>query len=150
MSDRQISLLATGSTDTVRNIRRGACPRLDTLEALCEVLGADILIRRRNPSPLIDTQLRFKYETISVDGLDVLETDGLIIQCSLLREVLAQVCQEWAETDLRGKERMYRRFCAYFPELESGKVVTQVMWEKSDGIPALEKLERLKEKLGRR
>ena len=35
VSDRQISLLATNSPDTVRNMRRGICPRLDTIEALC-------------------------------------------------------------------------------------------------------------------
>ena len=39
VSDRQLSLLATGSTDTVRNMRRGASPRLNSLEALCRVLG---------------------------------------------------------------------------------------------------------------
>ena len=39
VSDRRLSLLATGSTDTVRNMRRGATPRLDSLEALCRVLG---------------------------------------------------------------------------------------------------------------
>ena len=39
VSDRQLSLLATGSTDTVRNMRRGSSPRLDSVEALCRVLG---------------------------------------------------------------------------------------------------------------
>ncbi len=39
VSDRRISMLATGSTDTVRNLRRGAIPRLDTLEAVCRTLG---------------------------------------------------------------------------------------------------------------
>ena len=39
VSDRQLSLLATGSSDTVRNMRRGSSPRLDSLEALCRVLG---------------------------------------------------------------------------------------------------------------
>ena len=39
VSGRRLSLLATGSTDTVRNMRRGATPRLDSLEALCRVLG---------------------------------------------------------------------------------------------------------------
>ena len=38
-SDRRLSLLATGSADTVRNMRRGSSPRLDSLEALCRVLG---------------------------------------------------------------------------------------------------------------
>ena len=39
LSERKLSVLATGSTDTIRNIRRGAVPRVDTLESLCEVLG---------------------------------------------------------------------------------------------------------------
>ena len=39
VSDRKISLLATGSTNAVREIRRGTSPRLDTLEALCRALG---------------------------------------------------------------------------------------------------------------
>lgn len=39
VSDHYISLLATNSSDTVRNIRRGSTPRLDSLEALCRVLG---------------------------------------------------------------------------------------------------------------
>ena len=39
VSDYRLSMLATGSTDTVRNMRRGSTPRLDSLEALCLVLG---------------------------------------------------------------------------------------------------------------
>ena len=39
ISDRRLSMLATGSTDTVRNLRRGSSPRLDSLKALCRVLG---------------------------------------------------------------------------------------------------------------
>ena len=38
-SDWKISRLATGRKETVRNIRRGSSPRLDTLEALCRALG---------------------------------------------------------------------------------------------------------------
>ena len=41
-SDRRLSLVATGSTDTVRNMRRGSSPRLDSLEALCRVLGLQL------------------------------------------------------------------------------------------------------------
>ena len=44
VSDRRLSLLATGSTDTVRNIRRGSNPRTDTLEAICGVLGIQIYL----------------------------------------------------------------------------------------------------------
>ena len=39
VSDRRLSLLATGSSDTVRNLRRGSSPRLDSLDALCRILG---------------------------------------------------------------------------------------------------------------
>ena len=39
VTDRRLSLLATGSPDTVRNMRRGSSPRLDSLESLCRVLG---------------------------------------------------------------------------------------------------------------
>ena len=50
MSDRALSLLASGSTDTVRNMRRGATPRLETVEALCRALGLKLKItgRRRH------------------------------------------------------------------------------------------------------
>lgn len=41
-SDRRLSLIATGSADTVRNMRRGSSPRLDSLEALCRVLGLQL------------------------------------------------------------------------------------------------------------
>ncbi|MCY4512007.1 MAG: hypothetical protein OXG35_34335, partial [Acidobacteria bacterium] len=42
LSERKLSLLATGSSDTIRNVRRGAAPRLDTLEALCRTLGLEL------------------------------------------------------------------------------------------------------------
>ena len=45
LSERRLSKLATGSSDTIRNIRRGAVPRVDTLEALCGVLGLELQIR---------------------------------------------------------------------------------------------------------
>ena len=61
VSDRRLSMLATGSTDTVRNIRRGSSPRTDTLEALCGVLGVEIHVgpprdaagREKDPPPPI-------------------------------------------------------------------------------------------------
>ena len=39
LSERRISVSATGSPDTLRAIRNGAIPRADTLEKVCEVLG---------------------------------------------------------------------------------------------------------------
>ena len=44
LSERKLSMLATGSSDTLRNVRRGASPRVDTLEALCRVLGLEVQI----------------------------------------------------------------------------------------------------------
>ena len=42
ISDRALSVKATGSTDTIRNIRRGAYPRIDTAESLLNALGMSI------------------------------------------------------------------------------------------------------------
>ena len=47
LSDRKISMRATATPDTIRNIRRGAAPRADTLEAICQVLGLDLQIGPR-------------------------------------------------------------------------------------------------------
>ena len=49
LSERRLSMEATGSSDTVRNIRRGSHPRVDTVEALCKVLDLDVRI---SPGPL--------------------------------------------------------------------------------------------------
>ena len=42
LSERRLSMAATGSSDTLRNVRRGAQPRVDTVEALCRVLGLEV------------------------------------------------------------------------------------------------------------
>ena len=52
VSDRRLSMLATGSTDTIRNIRRGANPRTDTLEVICAVLGVKIHLGLEKNPPL--------------------------------------------------------------------------------------------------
>ena len=57
LSDRQLSSLRSRSADTVRNLRRGSYPRLDTLEALCRALGGRLEIvpldeRRKPPKGL--------------------------------------------------------------------------------------------------
>ncbi len=92
VSDRRLSLLATGSTDTVRNIRRGSSPRTDTLEALCGVLGVEIHIgpprdaaeaystesrEKEPPSPIPDpTEAPVPAEIREVLGL----TEGASLQ----------------------------------------------------------------------
>ena len=49
LSERRLSMLATGGTDAVRNIRRGSIPRLDTVERLLEALGLQLEV---TPGPL--------------------------------------------------------------------------------------------------
>ena len=44
LSDRQLSLAISGSTDTIRNIRRGSSPRLKTVESVCNALGLRLYI----------------------------------------------------------------------------------------------------------
>ena len=55
LSERKLSKLATGADDTIRNIRRGAVPRADTLEALCSVLGLELQIAPGLISPADQT-----------------------------------------------------------------------------------------------
>ena len=43
-SERRLSMRATRTPDALRNIRRGSAPRIDTVEALCEVLGVKLQI----------------------------------------------------------------------------------------------------------
>lgn len=44
LTDRAASLKATGRTYTLREMRRGSMPRLDTLRALCETLELEFYI----------------------------------------------------------------------------------------------------------
>ncbi len=37
--DRRLSILATGTADTIRNMRRGATPQVNSIEALLQCLG---------------------------------------------------------------------------------------------------------------
>ena len=60
-SDRKVSVLATGTDDTIRNIRRGSFPRIETLEAICGALGLEIYIGPPRPENL--NQLPIDAET---------------------------------------------------------------------------------------
>ena len=60
LTDRKLSIRATGTPDTIRNLRRGACPRADTLERLCHVMGLEVEIvpapvppKHRGPVPAL-------------------------------------------------------------------------------------------------
>ena len=71
LSDREISLRAIGNPNAVRNLRRGATPRLDTVEALCRVLGQRLVLvplddRRHLPvwSHLLDQEIRRDFVKI--------------------------------------------------------------------------------------
>lgn len=80
VSDRRLSMLATGSTDTVRNIRRGANPRVSTLEAICSVLGAEIHLSlpqdaaapEKAPLEILDA-LGLAEETSLQDAVEAIE-----------------------------------------------------------------------------
>ena len=61
LSERKLSQLATGSSDTIRNVRRGAAPRVDTLEALCRTLGLEVRIRPGPLPPYEDTLPRTEF-----------------------------------------------------------------------------------------
>ena len=60
LSERKLSTLATGSTDTIRNIRRGAVPRVDTFEALCQVLGLELQLGPALSGPDDEDALRHR------------------------------------------------------------------------------------------
>lgn len=42
--DRRLSMLATGTADTVRNMRRGATPQVNSIQALLQCLGFKLQI----------------------------------------------------------------------------------------------------------
>ena len=48
LTDRKLSVHATGSADTVRNLRRGSNPRADNLERLCHAMGLEL---QMTPAP---------------------------------------------------------------------------------------------------
>ena len=55
VSDRHLSILATGTGDTVRNIRRGATPHVNSIEALLRCLGFKLQIVPLDESEQHDT-----------------------------------------------------------------------------------------------
>ena len=42
--DRRLSMLATGTADTIRNMRRGSTPQVHSIEALLQCLGFKLQI----------------------------------------------------------------------------------------------------------
>ena len=53
LSERKLSVRATGGPDAVRNLRRGSMPRADTLERLCQALELDLQI---TPAPKLPNE----------------------------------------------------------------------------------------------
>ncbi|MDE2666412.1 MAG: hypothetical protein OXI69_09685 [Acidobacteriota bacterium] len=82
VSDRRLSLLATGSTEAVRHMRRGSWPRLETIVALCRVLGVrlemvpfDQSSQPREGSPAVERRPEWSHrlrEEIRQDLIEVL------------------------------------------------------------------------------
>lgn len=56
VSDRALSLVATSGSDTVRNMRRGSSPNIETLEALCRHLGFELCVRPQRGEPSDEAQ----------------------------------------------------------------------------------------------
>ena len=71
VSERRLSMAATGSSDTLRNIRRGAHPRVDTFEALCRVLGLDVRISPGLLPPKEDDGVAVRPPTEFSDALQL-------------------------------------------------------------------------------
>ena len=71
LSERRLSGLATGSTDTIRNIRRGTVPRVTTLEALCRVLGLKLEIRPGRLPPFEEAAPTARPPTQFTDSLEL-------------------------------------------------------------------------------
>ena len=66
LTDRKLSVRATGSPDAVRNLRRGAIPRADNLERLCHAMGLELQITRapkpptnKDATPALDSPTAF-------------------------------------------------------------------------------------------
>ena len=55
LTDRKVSMLATSTPDTVRNMRRGSNPRCGTMEALCDILGVELRLTPRTEPTLNGT-----------------------------------------------------------------------------------------------
>ena len=95
VSDRRLSLLATRSADTVRNMRRGSSPRLDSLEALCGVLGLRLEMvpldepgERPAGAPAVEQRPEWSWrlrEEIRQDLIEILSGDGT--RASLIKQI---------------------------------------------------------------
>ena len=60
LSERKLSIRATGGPDAVRNLRRGSVPRADNLERLCHAMGLELQLTPANedamPAPVRPTE----------------------------------------------------------------------------------------------
>lgn len=71
VSERQLSMAATGSSDTLRSIRRGAQPRADTIEALCRVLDLDLRLTPGSLPPKEDDRVVVPPPTEFANALEL-------------------------------------------------------------------------------
>ena len=66
MSDRMASLRATGKPDTIRNIRRGSFPRIETLTLICDSLDIKLTVSAQGPD--IPMENTFSVEEQGASG----------------------------------------------------------------------------------
>ena len=71
LSERRLSMEATGSSDTLRNIRRGAHPRVNTLEAICRVLGLKVQLAPGLVPPTEDDVVAVHPPTVFTEALEL-------------------------------------------------------------------------------
>ncbi len=131
ISERQAGLRA-GSPGIINDMKRGSMPAFDRACKLLHELGLDIHIGPPRPPPAAQPEKTSSDRVISASPVDISDANRLVTCCPLLAKILAQLCEEWAAMEPRAKKRMYDRFCAYFPELSTGRRVTQVVWEDLD------------------
>jgi len=112
-------------------------PAFDRMCKLLLVLGLEYHIgppggTSEQSDLLPDQKITSVQNDIGLNPVDISGSGTVRISCSLLKEIIAMLCEEWAAMEPRAKKRMYQRFRAYFPELETDHAVTHVSWEKSD------------------
>ena len=120
---------------SIQSILDGNLPSLEKAEKICRAAGQELYLGPPRTQPGVNSGLTpnapppDNMGIISVSPVDVRATGGLIVKCPLLREVLAQLCEEWVALDPGGKKKLYKRFRSYFPELANEHVVTRIAWE---------------------
>ena len=134
MTDRRLSILATGSTDTVRNIRRGSNPRTDTLEAICGVLGIEVHLSPPQDGGQKLTPLEMPAPPEILDALDLPEGSSLkdaveAIEQRIEESLAGQALRDEIISAVKSEARALRG------EIRAGRVAGDLTDEKALSAP---------------